>query len=131
MLDESRIKLMTRMASYEDTEGRNTIPVAEYFRGDYVSFNVVKTAISATIAFVLVLAVYVYYSLENFIADIYKFDLEGMGRRILSVYIVYIAVFTVFSFFFYTYKYNKAKKSIQGYSQALKKLSSMYEEEQV
>ncbi len=130
MLDESRIKLMTRMASYEDTEGKKTIPIGEYFRGDYVSVNVVKTAISATIAFVLVLAVYIYYNLENFVADIYKFDLVGMGRRIVSVYIVYIAVFTVFAFFFYTIKYNRAKKSLQGYSLALKKLSTMYEEEE-
>ena len=129
MLDESRIKLMTRMASYEDTEGRISIPIAGYFRGDYVSLNVVKTAISATIAFVLVLAVYVYYNLENFIADIYKYDLESMGKRIFSVYLVYVAAFTVFSFFFYTRKYSKAKKSIQEYSLALKKLDSMYEEE--
>jgi len=129
MLDESRIKLMTRMASYEDTEGRRSIPIAGYFRGDYVSLNVVKTAISATIAFVLVLAVYVYYNLENFIADIYKYDLESMGKRIFSVYLVYVAAFTVFSFFFYTWKYSKAKKSIQEYSLALKKLDSMYEEE--
>ena len=123
MLDESRIKLMTRMASFEENEGKEAI------RGDYVSLNVVKTAISATIAFVLVLAVYVYYNLENFIADIYKYDLESMGKRIFSVYLVYVAAFTVFSFFFYTWKYSKAKKSIQEYSLALKKLDSMYEEE--
>ncbi|MBR6329891.1 MAG: hypothetical protein IKR68_09655 [Lachnospiraceae bacterium] len=129
MLDENRIRLMARMASYEETEGKKTIPIAGYFRGDYVTFNVVMTAISVTIAFALLTAAYIYYNMETFIADIYKLDIEGMARRILSIYLIVLGVFSVFAYFFYSWKYDRAKKSLHGYHQALRKLSDSYDEE--
>jgi len=129
MLDESRIRLMTRMASYEDTEGKKTIPIAGYFRGDYIWFNVIMTAISTTVAFLVGLAVYIYYNVETFVADIYKLDLMVVGKQILSVYLIILGVFSVFSYVFYSWKYDKAKKSLQGYYQALRRLSATYEEE--
>lgn len=129
MLDESRIKLMARMASYEETEGKKTIPIASYFRGDYVSFNVVRTAISITVAFMVVTGVYIYYSLEDFIADIYRLDLMEVGRRLLTVYLVVVCLFSVFAYIFYSWKYDRAKKSLQGYYQALRRLSAGYDEE--
>ena len=37
MLSEERIILMTRMASYEQGEGRDNVKVGNYFRSDYIS----------------------------------------------------------------------------------------------
>ena len=129
MLDEKRIRLMTRMASYEEGAGKKNIEIASYFRADYITFNVVKTAISATVAFIVILAVYIYYNMESFIADIYKIDLVGMGRRLLTFYIATLLVYCIIAFIVYTIRYNRAKKSVTGYSNALKKLSEMYEDE--
>ena len=48
MLNEERIRLMTRMAAYEEHEGKKDIAISEYFRGDYISFQLLKSAIYAT-----------------------------------------------------------------------------------
>ena len=130
MLDENRIKLMSRMASYEENEGKKTIPIASFFRGDYISYNVVKTAISATVAFIIVTAAYIYYHMEDFLGDVYKLDINIMGRNLLMAYIVFVAIYCVIALVVYSLRYDRAKKSLNEYYQALKRLSIIYEDEE-
>ena len=49
MVNEDKVKLMTRLASYESGEGKKDIAILNYFRGDYIGFQVLKSIISATI----------------------------------------------------------------------------------
>ncbi len=129
MLNEERIKLMTRMASYEADEGKRMIPVGNYFRNDYISFQVVKTAISATIAFGLIFAMYIYYDFEAFLADIYKMDVVAFVKTLVMLYLVAVVAYMLIAYILASYRYNKAKKSLRNYYAALRKLSQMYEEE--
>ena len=39
MLNEERIRLMTKMASYEAREGKEHMPIKQYYRKDYVSYE--------------------------------------------------------------------------------------------
>ncbi|NBH81557.1 hypothetical protein D7X88_01250 [bacterium C-53] len=129
MLNEERIKLMTRMASYEADEGKRMIPVGNYFRNDYISFQVVKTAISATIAFGLIFAMYIYYDFEAFLADIYKMDVVAFVKTLVMLYLAAVVAYMLIAYILASYRYNKAKKSLRNYYAALRKLSQMYEEE--
>ena len=75
MLNEKRIILMTKMASYEANEGKKNVTIGSYFRSDYIGWQVLKSIISATIAFVVVFGMYIFYDFEVFMMDIYKMDL--------------------------------------------------------
>ena len=75
MINEEKVILMTKMASYEGHEGKKDISITHYFRGDYIGFQVLKSVIAATISFLAVFAVYVLYHFEDFMQDIYKMDL--------------------------------------------------------
>lgn len=130
MLNEERIKLMTRMASYEADEGKRMIPIGNYFRNDYISFQVVKTAISASIAFGLIFAMYIYYDFESFLADIYKIDVVVFAKTLLTIYLGVVAVYMLIAYILASYRYSRAKKSLRSYYAALRKLSAMYEEEE-
>ncbi|MBR1893510.1 MAG: hypothetical protein IJ815_08270, partial [Lachnospiraceae bacterium] len=72
MLDKDKIILMTRMASYEATEGKKMIPIAEYFRSDYVGFNIIKSAVSVTLAFIVIVSVYLVCNADKFISEFYE-----------------------------------------------------------
>ena len=61
MLNEERVVLMTKMASYEANEGKKSLAIGSYFRSDYIGWQVLKSIISATIAFVVVFAMYILY----------------------------------------------------------------------
>ncbi len=126
MLDESRIKLMTRMASYEDTEGKKMIPITRYFRSDYVGFNILKTIAGVTIAFLIVIGVYVFCNADMLLSEFYKMDLKEVARKLLSAYTVIAGIYVFIAFLLYTYRYNVAKKSVRSYNNALRRLSAMY-----
>ena len=128
MINEERVILMTKLASYEEQEGKRNIKIVNYFRGDYIALQVLKSVFSATIAFALVFAVYFFYDFEVFMQDIYKMDLIGFAKTVLKYYGVTVILYGVISYFVCAYRYSKARRSLRNYQQNLKKLRSMYEE---
>ncbi len=129
MLNENRIRLMTKMAAYEENEGKKTISISNYFRGDYISFQVVKGALSATVAFFLVIAMYVYYDLEIFLEDIYKMDIVALLKTVTTAYAAILIGYMLISYIVYSYRYTKAKQSLHRYFTQLRELQAMYEKE--
>ena len=129
MLNEERIKLMTKMAAYEADEGKKNVAIGNYFRGDYIGLQVIKSIISATIAFVIVFGLFVFYDFEVFMSDIYKMDLLGFGRTVITAYLIFVAVYALISYMIYTYRYAKARKRLKMYYNNLKKLAYLYDKE--
>lgn len=127
MLNEERIILMTKLASYESGEGKKNAAIGRYFRSDYIGVQVVKSVISATIAFVVVFALYVLYDFETFMLDIYKMDLFVFARNVLKIYAIVVIGFAILTYIVYTYRYSKARKGMKNYYGNLKKLASLYE----
>ena len=64
MLNEDKVKLMTRMAIYEKRKGKKVMKLTKYFQSDYVSFYMIKTAAAVTMAYLIVAACYVLYYIE-------------------------------------------------------------------
>lgn len=127
MINEEKVILMTRMASYESGRGKKDITVLNYFRGDYIGFQVLKSVISATIAFFLVFAVYLFYNFETLMQDIYVMDLLEYGKSIIILYLCAVGAYGVISYVVYAAKYSRAKKNLKTYYGNLKKLSGMYD----
>ena len=127
MVDEERLKLMTRMASFEENEGKKSIPVTEFFRSDYVGFHVLLTAAYVTAAFLIITGVYIFCGMEGFLSDFYKTDFLQMGKDMLRKYLFFLCIYVFVSFVVYSYRYTKAKKSVRVYQKALKRLGLMYE----
>lgn len=87
MINEDKVILMTKMAAYESDKGKKDITILNYFRGDYIGFQVLKAVIAATISFFLVFAVYIFYNFETFMQDIYKMDLLSFGKSVIILYL--------------------------------------------
>jgi hypothetical protein len=51
MLNEERVILMTRLASYEAGEGKQNVAIGKYFRSDYIRIQTIKSIIYGTITF--------------------------------------------------------------------------------
>lgn len=129
MLNEERIRLMTKMASYEANEGRKNVSIGSYFRGDYIGLQVIRAVISGTVGFFIAFGMYILYNFEELMADIYKMDLLQFGKKVIIAYLCVIVLYTVVSYCVYTYRYTKAKKSLKRYYNNLKKLSYLYDKE--
>lgn len=127
MLSQERIKLMTKMAAYEENEGKKYMSIGSYFRSDYMGMQVIRSVICGTLAFLLLAGLYVYYHFETMMQDIYKMDLMLMGRKVLFYYIVFIAVYSVITYVIYSFRYSRAKRSLKHYYYHLKQLAAIYD----
>ena len=128
MLNKDRIVLMTRMESYAKNEGRQNMQIGRYFRGDYISLQILKSVVSATIVYVLIFALYILYHLEQFLEDIYRMDLFAFARDVILYYGVTVVAYGLISYMVYAYRYSKARKSLKKYYGNLKKLNSLYQD---
>ena len=129
MLNEERIKLMTKMACYEANEGKKNVAIGNYFRGDYIGLQVIKSILSATIAFVILFAMFIFYDFEIFMTDIYKMDLFQFAKSVIIDYLIFTGVYALISYGVYTYRYTRAKKSLKIYYNNLKRLAYLYDRE--
>lgn len=127
MLNEERIILMTRLASYESGEGKRCSATGSYFRSDYVGMQVLKSIVCASVAFAICFGLYVLYDFENFMLEIYRMDLFAFAKQVLIYYAVTVAGYTLLTYGVYSYRYSKAKKSLKNYYNNLRKLASLYE----
>lgn len=127
MLNEERIILMTRMASYESGEGKKNEAIGRYFRSDYIGVQIVKSVISASIAFMVLFGLYILYDLENLMTEIYRMDLFLFAKNVLMLYAGTVVGFAVLTYAVYAYRYSKAKKSLKNYYNNLRKLASLYD----
>ena len=65
MLDEKKVKLMTRMALYEEQQGREDLKVSAYYRKDYTSLHtlaIIVTAIAIVAAYLAIIIAYAVYT---------------------------------------------------------------------
>ena len=127
MLSQERIKLMTKMAAYEENEGKTYMSIGSYFRSDYMGMQVIRSVICGTLAFFLLAGLYVYYHFETMMQDIYKMDLLLLGRRVLFYYVVFIAAYSVITYVVYSFRYSRAKRSLKHYYYHLKQLAAIYD----
>ena len=134
MINQDRLRLMTKMAAYEAGEGQKNMAIASYFRSDYMGLQIIKSVICATIAYVILFGLFIYYDLENFMQDIYKMDLMSFGRSVLLYYVIFVTGYSIICYIVYTLqsrtysiRYYKAKTSLKKYYNRLKQLSAMYD----
>lgn len=127
MLNEERIILMTKLASYEAGEGKKNAAIGKYFRSDYIGVQVIKSIISATVAFAIGFGLYILYDFESLMMDIYKMDLFIFAKNVLMNYFAVVVVYAVLTYGIYAYRYSRAKKSLKNYYANLKQLSALYE----
>lgn len=130
MINEERVRLMTRMAAYEENEFRKHKAVVGFFRGDYISLQMVKTVISTTAAYAILLGLYIMYDFEQFMKDIYQMDVVSFIKRVVILYLVMLGIFMLITYVLSLYRYNRSLQSTKLYYGNLKKLSHLYGEEE-
>lgn len=129
MLNEEKIRLMTRAAAYEVHEGKRTIPINHYFRGDYISLNLIWSWVCYTLAFVLCGAMWAFYKMEYLMDNLHKMDLAAFARQVITIYGVGLVAYLIVTYICYSWRYRKNRKSLAGYYQILKNISAIYDAE--
>lgn len=129
MLNEEKIRLMTKAASYETGDGKKALSLNRFFRGDYISLQLISSWLSFTLSFVLCMGLWAFYHMDDLMENIHKMDLPGMGKGIILLYLSLLGIYLLIQYTVCHNRYQKNKKSLSAYHHILKKISHIYQME--
>jgi hypothetical protein len=120
---------MTKLALYETKEGKEDIRLSKYYKTDYVRYQVIKSIISATVGYGLILLLIFIYKSESLISNAVTLNYKSIGTYILGIYIIVIALYGLGALAGYSIKYDLSRKKLSRYYKLLKRLNKIYNEE--
>ena len=129
MLNNKKIRIMTKLAVYENKEGKEDISLSKYYKNDYVRYQVLKSIISTTVGYLLILLLIFTYKLEYIIQYAVTLDYKTIGTYILGIYIMLIVIYGLGSILGYSMKYDASRRKLSRYFNLLKRLNKIYKEE--
>ena len=93
MVNEEKVKLMTKLAIYENTKGKKQLNISKYYKRDYVRFQMFKTAVSSTIAFMILLFAYCMLNAEQLLLKLNDLDFLGVAAKVGVLYVVFLVIY--------------------------------------
>lgn len=130
MLNEECIRLMTKMASYEEGEGKEYMPVKQYYRKDYVVLGMIRAFITSSMAFGILFVCWLLYRIEDITEIMEAWDLTELGALIIVIYAIFVVVYELIALGVYNWRYSKATASIKEYHSLLRKVGRLQEKEE-
>jgi uncharacterized integral membrane protein len=129
MLNNKKIRIMTKLALYEEKEGKEEIKMGKFYKTDYVRFQLLKSIVSVTVGYILILLMIGMYKAEYLISKAVSLNFIRLGQYVLGFYIMIITIYVTGSLIGYSIKYDKSRKHLSKYFKTLKKLNNIYRDE--
>lgn len=129
MLNNKKVRLMTKLAVYETKVCKEDIHLSKYYKTDYVRYQVLKSVISATVGYLLILFLVFVYRMEYLIRNAVTLDYKSLGMFILGIYIIVVTIYGFGSIVVYSRKYDTSRKKLARYFKLLKRLEKLYKED--
>lgn len=130
VINEEKVKIMTKLAIYESTKGKKQLNISKYYKRDYVRYNMFKTAVAATIAFILMLGVYVLLNFEDLMISLNDMDLIQEAEKIGIFYLIFLVFYMLIAWLVYARKYEAVKPDVIVFNHNLKYLKELYDKEE-
>lgn len=129
MVNERRVKQMSRLAVYENRMGKENLKVSAYYRSDYIRLQELKTIVSVTIAYGICLLGSIGLRLEYILDHLMEIDYKKLGIMVGLGYVIVLAIFFFVSRILAVRRYEKAKSNFNTYYTLLEELEECYEED--
>lgn len=130
MIDQERVQEMTKLAAYEQREGKKYRKVIRYYRGDFAARHLLKGFLYGTAAFGIFLLMWGVCNIEELMAELDSMDLVAFGTAILIRYLIFIAVYLIAVDIYANVTYAAGRKSMKRHYRRLKRLGRLYDEQE-
>ena len=130
MLNEKRVKHMTRLASYDEKSGEQDLKINSYLKKTYVRFNVLISLLWATLGYVALVGIIGLSCMETIMENLTLSMLVMLGGSFVIGYFITIIIVACVTSGFYKKKYTLARNNVKKYTKDLQILEKMYESEE-
>lgn len=129
MLDETKVRLMTKLAFYEQTQGKEDFKISAYYRKDYTGIHLFANVIWVTVGYGCA-ALLAMLATMDLLLDSMTNSLFLMLLMILVIgYIGTVVIYCIISGHIYNQKHRKARTRVKKYNHDLTLLLRWYERE--
>ncbi len=128
MIDIEKIKIMTRLATYEKRQGKKDIAMNRYSREDYIKYQMLWSSITATVAFIIACFLFLLWAVDWIINLSSKSSYILLVGTICFIYIVFLFIYRRFLRKLYNRYYTKMTFRLEEYRRELKDLQKLYED---
>ena len=126
MVNEQRLHSMIKIAKFDANDGKSCKPMIQYARKDYVALQLLKSFVIGTIAFFIMLGLWVLYSMETLMKQINNMDLIQSAITLGILYGVFMVIYLLATYIIFNVKYTYRRKKVKKYYAGLKKINAMY-----
>ncbi len=126
MLNENKVKMMTKMAIYEKNEGKRMLKMSRYYKGDFVTLGVLKSIIASTFAFAVIVIFFALCNMEKIVSEVNTMDYTLIAKKLGTYYIIFLIVFSIVAGIVNAYQYDKSRAGLKKYLSRLNKLERFY-----
>lgn len=121
---------MSKVALYEHGEGRTTLRLNKYNKNDYSSAKLLASLPLGIVTGILLLAL-IFVADSDWIIKAYE-TIGGTAVVMLIVvaFVLFVVAYCFFSLYMLNHKYDKYRGNLRTYGLNLRRLKSVYEEEQ-
>ena len=130
MVDEKKLRLMIRLARYEQKDGKEDLRISRYYRRDYVGAALLKNFFLATIAYILILAFIVIGNLDLLLDSLSDWNLRPLIAAVILGYLFVLGIYSVITYTVARLRYARAQKSVKAYGEKLELLEQLYSREE-
>lgn len=129
MINEKKVKVMTKMALYESKEGYQDLLICEYDRKDYISFHTIISLLWVTLGYLLIAGLVAFINIELLIAKMSGALVIVLMGVAVSGYVVFLVLFGLISVYIYSKRYDIARKRVKRYNRNLTRLRKIQDRE--
>ena len=126
MVNEERLHHMIKMAIFDTDQGKECKPMTQYARKDYVALQLLKSFVAGTIAFFMMLGLWVLYSMDALMEQINTMDLVQSATTLGLFYGIFMLIYLLATYIIFNMKYTYGIKKVKKYYAGLKKINAMY-----
>ena len=129
MLDEKKVKLMTRLAFYEQTQGKEDFKVSAYYRKDYASLHTICSIIWVTVGYICAVGLIFLAGMDNFLSSMSFGMMFLMLGILVLVYLFLLILYGVIASHIFNKKHRESRQRVKKYNNDLTRLLKLYERE--
>lgn len=120
---------MTYLAKEEKSEHKEEFRIMNFYKYDYIRYNLIKNFLSVTVGYVMLLALAAFYKADYLVANLMLLDFKELAIKAVGIYLVLLIVYSVMTVWLGWMKYEKSKEHIKKYYKLLDILQKFYERE--
>lgn len=130
MLNNDKVRIMTKLAIYEKKSGKEDIKLSQYYKRDYNRLQILNTIVFSTIGYFLMLLLVGIYEAEYLIANAVTLNYKAIGMYIVGVYVMFLTISILCTLIGATFKFEASRRKLAGYNKGLEYLRQIYESEE-